>query len=230
MDLGALGCLLWTIFAYVVAKRIFIKTGKIYFSPIITVPVSSILLLYFLHISYATYYLYTQYLVNMLGPITVVFAVPIYRYRQTIKENLVTLFFASMVAMIVSVVSGYYLAQLFQFNSVLTNSLLARSISIPFALTLAEQIHGSCSLVLLFTVVTGLVGMIFGDLVLLSLRSKSVLANGAVFGNAAHAMGIARAQQRHHEEGVIASLSMIISGIFMVVCGPSIISIIQTMM
>jgi len=44
-------------------------------------------------------------------------------------------------------------------------------------------------------------------------------------GNAAHAMGIARARQRHELEGVIASLSMIISGIIMVLFAPSVIAL-----
>ncbi|WP_171493467.1 LrgB family protein, partial [Acinetobacter nosocomialis] len=35
---------------------------------------------------------------------------------------------------------------------------MARSISTPFAMILAEDIHGSAALVSLFTVITGLVG------------------------------------------------------------------------
>ncbi|MDN5691686.1 MAG: LrgB family protein, partial [Acinetobacter sp.] len=46
-------------------------------------------------------------------------------------------------------------------------------------------------------------------------------------GNAAHAMGIARARQRHELEGVIASLSMIISGIIMVLFAPFMISLMR---
>lgn len=53
------------------------------------------------------------------------------------------------------------------------------------------------------------------------------IAHGAAFGNAAHAMGIARAQQRHSEEGVVASLSMIISGIIMVLFAPPVIALIK---
>ena len=45
--------------------------------------------------------------------------------------------------------------------------------------------------------------------------------------HAAHAMGIARAQQRHSEEGVVASLSMIISGIIMVLFAPPVIALIK---
>ena len=107
------------------------------------------------------------------------------------------------------------------------NSLLARSISIPFALVLTEKIGGSISLIPLFTVITGLVGMLLGDLILLWMRYKNRIAQGAALGNAAHAMGIARARQRHSLEGVIASLSMIISGIIMVLFAPFVITLMK---
>jgi len=46
------------------------------------------------------------------------------------------------------------------FDDIVKNSLLARSISIPFALVLTEKLGGSISLIPLFTVITGLVGML----------------------------------------------------------------------
>jgi putative effector of murein hydrolase len=92
---------------------------------------------------------------------------------------------------------------------------------------LTEKIGGSISLIPLFTVITGLVGMLFGDFLLLWMRYKNSIAQGAALGNAAHAMGIARARQRHELEGVIASLSMIISGIIMVLFAPFMISLIK---
>jgi Putative effector of murein hydrolase len=97
---------------------------------------------------------------------------------------------------------------------------MARSISTPFAMILAEDIHGSAALVSLFTVITGLVGMICGDAILAFTKIRSAVANGAAFGNAAHGFGTARAQQRNSEEGVIASLTMVIAGILMVLVGP----------
>ncbi|HRM21985.1 MAG TPA: LrgB family protein, partial [Neisseria sp.] len=101
-----------------------------------------------------------------------------------------------------------------------------RSISTPFAIVLADQIHGSATLVSLFTVMTGLVGMIFGDIVLAWGKFRFHLANGAAFGNAAHGFGTFRAGQRHSDEGVIASLTMILAGLFMVLAGPSLVKLI----
>lgn len=219
--------LLWTVVCYFVAKRVFVFTQKIYFSPIIVVPSLSIILIFIFQHSFQDYYLYTQYLVAMLGPITVAFAIPVFRYRAIVKQYFFVLIVSSSVSMLVGILSSWLLASMFNFDEILKNSLLARSISIPFALELTEKVGGSISLIPLFTVITGLVGMLFGDFLLLWMRYKNRIAQGAALGNAAHAMGIARARQRHELEGVIASLSMIISGIIMVLFAPFMISLIK---
>ena len=217
--------LVWTILCYFMAKRFFVRTQKIYLSPIIVVPVLSIILIFLLQHKFQDYYSYTQYLVAMLSPITVVFAIPVFRYRRMIQQHFKVLMLSSSLAMLVGIFSSWFLASLMNFDDIVKNSLLARSISIPFALILTEKVGGSISLIPLFTVITGLVGMLLGDVLLLWMRCKNKIASGAALGNAAHAMGIARARQRHELEGVIASLSMIISGIIMVLFAPSVIAL-----
>lgn len=226
-ELWGIFYLLWTVLCYFLAKRLFVFTQKIYFSPIIVVPSLSIILIFIFQHHFQDYYLYTQYLVAMLGPITVAFAIPVFRYRAIVKQYFFVLIVSSSVSMLVGILSSWLLASMFNFDEILKNSLLARSISIPFALELTEKIGGSISLIPLFTVITGLVGMLFGDFLLLWMRYKNRIAQGAALGNAAHAMGIARARQRHELEGVIASLSMIISGIIMVLFAPFMISLIK---
>lgn len=226
-ELWGIFYLLWTVLCYFLAKRLFVFTQKIYFSPIIVVPSLSIILIFIFQHRFHDYYQYTQYLVAMLGPITVAFAIPVFRYRAIIKQYFFVLIVSSSVSMLVGILSSWLLASMFNFDEILKNSLLARSISIPFALELTEKIGGSISLIPLFTVITGLVGMLFGDFLLLWMRYKNRIAQGAALGNAAHAMGIARARQRHELEGVIASLSMIISGIIMVLFAPFMISLIK---
>jgi len=226
-ELWGIFYLLWTVLCYFLAKRVFVFTQKIYFSPIIVVPSLSIILIFIFQHHFQDYYLYTQYLVAMLGPITVAFAIPVFRYRAIVKQYFFVLIVSSSVSMLVGILSSWLLASMFNFDEILKNSLLARSISIPFALELTEKIGGSISLIPLFTVITGLVGMLFGDFLLLWMRYKNRIAQGAALGNSAHAMGIARARQRHELEGVIASLSMIISGIIMVLFAPFMISLIK---
>ncbi|OTG79555.1 hypothetical protein B9T31_16835 [Acinetobacter sp. ANC 4558] len=219
--------LIWTILCYLFAQKLYIRTQKIYFSPIIIVPLLSIALIFTLKHEFVDYYYYTQYLVAMLGPIMVAFAIPVFRYRDIIKKHYKLLIISSSISMLVGVLSSWGLASIFDFDDIVTNSLLSRSISIPFALVLTEKLGGSINLIPLFTVITGLVGMLLGDLLLMWMRYKNRIAYGAAFGNGAHAMGIARARQHHELEGVIASLTMIISGVIMVLFAPSLILLIK---
>lgn len=143
MNIWSILCLIWTLVAYVVAKRIYQKHPKLWLSPAISVPVLTIILMTIFGISYQTYAEDTQWIVNLLGPATVAFAIPIYRYRETIRKNLGVLTIAIIVGMSVGVMTAYKMAQWFHFSPEVTNSLMARSISTPFAMILAEDIHGS---------------------------------------------------------------------------------------
>ncbi|MBY0444825.1 MAG: LrgB family protein, partial [Burkholderiales bacterium] len=46
------------------------------------------------------------------------------------------------------------------------------------------------------------------------------LARGALFGAAAHAVGTAKAREIGNEEGVVACITMMVSGVVMVLIAP----------
>ncbi len=71
MNIWSILCLIWTLVAYVVAKRIYQKHPKLWLSPAISVPVLTIILMTIFGISYQTYAEDTQWIVNLLGPATI---------------------------------------------------------------------------------------------------------------------------------------------------------------
>ena len=219
-------CLVWSVFSYFVVKKIYRKKPMMILSPVVTVSVSTILLMTLLGISYDSYHKYTQGIVFLLGPVTVAFAVPIYENREVVRRQLPVLSVAIVVGMFVGVSSAFLMAHLFHFDREVTNSLMARSISTPFAVVFAGEINGSAALVSLFTIITGFIGMIFGDLILAFSRIRFHAASGAAFGNADHGFGTSRAAQRDETEGVMASLTMILAGLFMVLIGPSMVRLV----
>ena len=227
MNIISIGCLLWTILAYVLAKRVYARFPKFWLNPAITVATVTIVLMIVLGISYQTYFADTAWIVELLGPATVAFAIPIYEFRQLIYRYAVVLAVSIVVSIVVGMLVGIasimVFARVFKFDATLTYSLMARSISTPFAIDLAQQIHGSAALVSLFTLITGVVGMVIGDMVLAWSKIRFHLAHGVAFGNASHGFGTARASQRHESEGVIASLTMVLAGLFMVFFGPALI-------
>mgnify|MGYP003510137410 FL=1 len=223
MNITALFCLFMTLIGYVVAKKLYRRYPYLLLSPAICIPFLMIMCMLILHIDYSTYMQYNQWIVWMLGPATVAFAIPIYEYRQIIYDHVFSIAMGIVMGMLAGVISAFYLAHWFQFDQATTYSLMSRSISTPFAMELTAHIGGSVALVILFTMITGIVGVACADLILMALKLRSHLAQGAALGNAAHGFGTSKAFLRHQEEGVVACLTMVLSGILMVICGPWII-------
>ena len=221
----AIVCLLWTLAAYSVVKRLHRRYGSVWLSPAIVVPALTIALMVAFHVPYADYMADTRWVGWLLGPATVAFAVPICENWPIVRRHWLALSVGVVAGMVVGVVSAFLLARLFNFDTEVSRSLMARSVSTPFAVEIVSKTGGSRDLVALFTIATGLVGMLVGDAVLGLLRLRSSVAVGAAFGASAHGFGTARARQRDQEEGVVASLTMVLAGVVMVLAGPSLTSL-----
>lgn len=216
-------CFALTLAAYVLVKKLYRRYPYLLLSPALFVPFLMILFMLAFNVSYDTYMEENQWIVWMLGPATVAFAIPIYEYRQVMKNHAIAISLGIVLGMLGGIVSAFYLAKLFSLNQETAYSLMARSISTPFAIELTENLGGSVELVILFTMITGIAGVALADLVLAGLKLHSKFAQGAALGSAAHGFGTSKAFMRHKEEGVAACLSMVLAGVFMVLLGPSLI-------
>ena len=185
--LASLFCLAWTVALYFAIKPFYLRRPRIWLSPAIVVPALTIALLLAAHIPYAAYVADTRWMVWLLGPATIAFAVPIYEHRAIVRRHWLALALGVVAGTLVAMVSARLLAQAFHFNTEITRSLMARSVSTPFAVAVVSRTGGSADLVSLFTVMTGLVGMIVGYTLLLHNRgdtpAQDVLVRG-IIGNA----------------------------------------------
>lgn len=226
MNLVAILCFVGTFIGYILSKKLHKKYPYMLLAPGIFVPFIIMVLMVIFNVSYDTYIMENKWIIWMLGPATIAFAIPIYEYRKVIKEHVLSISLGIFVGMIAGVMSAFYLAKLFSFNQETTYSLMARSISTPFAMELTSNIGGSVELVILFTMITGIAGVAIADMILLALKLNSRFAQGAALGNSAHGFGTSKAFMRHREEGVVACLTMVLAGVFMVLLGPSIIHLV----
>ncbi|MFC7418276.1 LrgB family protein [Iodobacter arcticus] len=216
----ALICLVLTISAYALAKFLYARHQRWWLAPLVLTPVLLVAFMLLTHTPYETYYSDTRWLLWLLGPATVAFAVPLYEYRALMVKHWLALSAGVIAGCITALLSCVLLAKLFHLSPELTRSLLPRSISTPFALAVSDTWGGSHELTALFVVITGLMGMLFGELMLVLLPLRSRLARGALFGAAAHAVGTAKAREIGNEEGVVACITMMVSGVVMVLIAP----------
>src|SRR6202012_5411122 len=100
-----------------------------------------------------------------------------------------------LVGSTVAMVSSWWLADLMRLDEGVRLSLLPRSMSTPFAMTVSADLGGSPEMTAVFVVVTGVLGAALGEALLARLSLRSALARGALLGMGAHGVGTARAHQ-----------------------------------
>jgi putative effector of murein hydrolase len=166
------------------------------------------------------YFTDTRWLAWLLGPATVAFALPIYQYRDLVKRHWLALSLGSCAGIAASLASTLLLDRLLGLHGSMAQSLLARSVSTPFALEATRHLGGSAQLTGVFVIITGLFGIVLGQTLLALLPLRMRIARGAPFGAAAHGFGLSVARQVGRQEGAVASLTMIFSGILMVLLAP----------
>jgi len=216
----AAGCFVLTVALYFASKTLYARYRSPWLTPLVAVPAVLAAVVLVLHIPYPVYFADTRWLMWLLGPATVAFAVPIYEYRDLLRRHWLSLAVGATVGIVVAVGGSLVLAKLLHLSPPLQRSLMTRSISTPFALAVSDRIHAPRELTALFVIATGVCGMLFGELVLALVPLRTRLARGALFGAAAHGVGTAKARELGSEEGVVASLTMMIAGVVMVLIAP----------
>jgi predicted murein hydrolase (TIGR00659 family) len=218
-----IGVFFWsalTIGIYLGFKALYRRWANWWLTPLAVTPLVLMLVAIVLHTSYHDYIRGTHWLVALLGPATVAFAVPIYEQRRLIRRHWRVLGLGMLAGTATSMLSSWALATLLGLNGTLRLSLMPRSISTPFAMTISAEIGGTPELTAVFVVVTGIVGAIVGEILLTWFPNYSPLARGALLGVGAHGAGTAKAHEFGRQEGSVAGLVMVLVGLFNVLLAP----------
>lgn len=217
------GAVFWsaaTVGFYLLAKAVYRRWPRWWLLPLGSTPALLIIAVLLLDTSYSEYIRGTHWLVALLGPAVVAFAVPIYQRRALIRRHWPLLAFGMVVGSATAVASSWGFATLLGLDGELRLSLLPRSISTPFAMTVSSEIGGIPDLTAVFVVMTGVLGAVLGEVVLAWLPLRSTIARGSLFGMGAHGAGTARAYEVGAEEGAIAGLVMVLVGLLNVLLAP----------
>lgn len=215
-------CFVMTVLLYYVSKQLYRRKKSIFLMPLMLAPLLLVMMVIVFRIPYQSYMQDSHWLMWMLGPATVAFAIPVYDNRELIRRHWLSLSVGVMVSVMVAVVSTVFLARLFHLPELLQRSLAMRSITTPFAVEATKSVGGQSDLTALFVVLTGLIGMAIGEVILTVLSIRSRLGKGASLGASAHGAGTAKAYQLGSSEGVVSSVVMMIAGMVTVLLAPAI--------
>ncbi|HTH75193.1 MAG TPA: LrgB family protein, partial [Trinickia sp.] len=87
----AAACFVLTIVFYAVGKRLYARFRRPWLTPLVIVPAMLAAVVLAMHIPYSVYFADTRWLMWLLGPATVAFAVPIYEYRDLMRRHWISL-------------------------------------------------------------------------------------------------------------------------------------------
>ncbi|VDZ81479.1 CidA-associated membrane protein CidB [Salmonella bongori] len=122
-------CLAITLVIYFANKRLYRRFRKLPLMPLVLTPALLVLMLLAGHISWQNYIGESHWLLWLLGPATIAFAVPVYDNLAIIKRHWMSLTAGVVTATVVAVTSSVWLARLFTLSDEIQRSLAVRSVT-----------------------------------------------------------------------------------------------------
>ncbi|GAA4860504.1 LrgB family protein [Paenibacillus vulneris] len=177
---------------------------------------SSGLIIAFLLVTQIPYEAYQKggdMLVFFLGPATVALGIPLYKNALRIREHLR----AIMGGITAGAISALVLAAGFVWSlggsKELMVTMMPKSVTSPIALEISRQAGGIPELTAVLTVLTGLIGSMFGPYLLRKCGVRDDISLGTAMGTAAHGIGTARIIRDSELQGSISGFAMGIAAI-----------------
>ena len=154
-----------------------------------------------------------KYISWLLTPATVCLAVPLYEQLKILKKHLPGILAGITAGTLTSLGSVWVMCRMFRLESVVTVSLLPKSVTTAIGLALAESADGLSALTAAAIIITGILGNLTGSLLCKWLKITDPIAQGVGFGTASHVIGTSRATELDPLAGAVSSLSLAVAGV-----------------
>lgn len=236
-DMSQLWCylstspLLWlavTLLAYQLGVWCFQRCGcSQLLNPVLTAVLVLVLLLKLSATDYQTYFRGAQFIHFLLGPATVALAIPLYREIAVIRKSFMSIIVSLFAGSLAAILSAVGIARLLGGERILLLTLSPKSVTTPIAMGISEQIGGLPALTAVAVVLTGITGVVIGDLVLNRMKVHDETARGMAFGIASHGIGTAHAMHKSRVTGAFSALAMALNGLLTALLLPLLVSLLR---
>ncbi|UXD86019.1 LrgB family protein [Thalassolituus hydrocarboniclasticus] len=198
-----------TIAAFLAGQQLYRRTGNnAFIPPILTGIVLVVSCLELSGVSYVTYMQGGDYLHQMLGPVVVMLAVPLYQFIHTMRKQWLRIALAVTLGSGTTVACAVLLAHFWIGDDAITRTISAKSITTPVAVAISEQVGGISALASAFVIVTGILGALMIPPLLKLLRMDEPQTLGLTLGICAHAIGTSRALELGPQQSAYAAMAM----------------------
>ena len=189
------------------------KTGQALFNPLLLGSIFVIIFLSLVQIPFAEYKQSVSFLSYLLLPATVSLAVPLYEQWLPMKKNAKAVLCGILAGSVTSMVSIIAMSWILKLDSVLSASLMPKSVTSAIGAEVAQELGGIGSLAGALIILTGIVGNLSATALCRICKLHDPIARGVAIGTGSHAVGTARALQMGRVEGAVSSLSIAVAGI-----------------
>lgn len=205
--------LLLTLGAYALGTYVYERTARYPLAnPVLIAMILIAIVLVLIDMPYPTYFEGAQFVHFLLGTATVALAVPIHKGWPSLKGRVGVLLAAMSLGGITSIAVALGVLEWLDADPVLMRAMLAKSVTAPIAMGIAERVNASPTLTAVFAVTTGVLGAVLGRFALNVSGVTAWWQRGFALGVAAHGIGTARAFSVNPVAGTYASLGMGIHG------------------
>jgi len=210
-------CVTLTVVAYAIGSVIQKKWRLAIFNPIIIGAGLVMAVLSLLKVPNSVYQAGCSVLNYLLTPATICLAIAFYEQFRAMRRHVSAIILGVVLGTVCCLGMVWLLCTLWDFDRVLTLSLLPKSITNAIGVALSEEIGGIAAITTGAIAVTGTFGNIAGPGICRLLGIRHPIAMGVAFGTASHVIGTSKATELSRLAGAVGSLSLTIAGLFTVV-------------
>ena len=189
-------------------------------NPVFLAIVFSALILITFNIPYETFSYHTQFLSWLLEPAIVALALPLYKQFLHVRKSALLIFISSIIGIVNATLVGFLLSIVFAVPEELAHSVAALSVTTPITLMVTDSLGGIASLAAAMVIFIGLLGALFGFIILQWSGVLNHQAQGVAIGTACHAIGTAAALNKHPQIGAFSSVAMALSALLTAIIVP----------
>jgi putative effector of murein hydrolase len=173
-----------------------------------------------LNLPYTQFASHSKLLSGLLEPAIVALALPLYQQFIHVRKNLLLILVTCSFGIVNATFVAFLLGVLFNIPALLSASVAALSVTTPITLIVTDSLGGISSLAAALVIFIGLLGALFGFLLLKLFRIYNHEAQGVAMGTACHAIGTAAAIAEHPKVGAFASVAMALSALLTAIIVP----------
>ncbi|KGT95770.1 hypothetical protein NG99_01085 [Erwinia typographi] len=209
-----------TVIVFFAARWVAAKVKISLVNPLLVSMAVIIPLLLLIQMPYARYFQGSSILNQLLQPSVVALAIPLYEQIHQIRARWKSIIGVCFMGSLTAMISGTAIALWMGATPQIAATIMPKSVTTPIAMAVSGTLGGIPAISAICVLIAGVLGAVFGHMLLNMLRITGKPSRGLAIGNASHALGTARCVELDYQEGAYSSLALVICGIITSLLAP----------